>query len=177
MRIWNNYNLKYFHLQCSFSCITSLSGMSMWRRQRQKLHEISKYLFQILAMPLYTLVTSSLLGKLKVAEGHKLFISVVPKLREQSQINYWLARAIWALNPQLIISNSNLAGKRNDLLSIIYESNLIKADIFDFASMQFEKFCKLACSSHRNEFKEFDIYKHRLATIFSVITIEKIRIR
>lgn len=63
------------------------------------------------------------------------------------------------------------------MLTIIHESNLIKADIFDFASIQFEKFCKLACSAHRKEFKEFDIYKHRLATIFSVITIEKIRIR
>ena len=80
------------------------------------------------------IATSSLLCKLKVSEEHKLsfqnnckdfIIGVVPKLREQSLLKYKLTRAISALNPQLIISNSNLAGKRmNDLLAIIHEFNL-----------------------------------------------------
>ena len=67
------------------------------------------------------------------------------------------ARAISALNPELTISNSNLAGNRmNDLPIILHESNLIKADISDRSSMQFGNFYKLA-SSTNNGFKEFDM--------------------
>ena len=52
---------------------------------------------------------------------------------------------------------------------------MIKADISDCASMQFENFCKLPSSTHKNEFKEFDIYKHKLHSLLSAITIKKIR--
>ena len=100
------------------------------------------------------IATSWWSGELNVSEGHKLnirdecqdfFIGVVSKLREQSPLKYRLTRAISALNPELTISNSNLAGKEmNDLLTILHESNLIKGDKSDHASMQIEKnFCKL----------------------------------
>lgn len=57
-----------------------------------------------------------------------------------------------------MILNSILVGKKmNDLLTILHEFNLIKADISDSPSMQFEIFCKLASSTHKNEFKEFNI--------------------
>ena len=45
----------------------------------------------------------------------------------------------------------------NGLLTILHESNLIKADISDRASMRFKNFSKLTSSIH-NDFKEFDIY-------------------
>ena len=41
---------------------------------------------------------------------------------------------------------------------------MVKADISDFASMQFEKFRELASCTHNNDFKEFHLCKHRLNT-------------
>ena len=62
----------------------------------------------------------------------------------------------------------------NDFITILHESKLIKVDISDHASMQFENFCKLASSTRKNEFKEFGICRHRLDTfLFSVIIIKE----
>ena len=77
---------------------------------------------------------------------------------EQSPLKIQTHKSISALNPEHTISNSNLVGKRiNGLLTILHESNLIKADISDRASMRFKNFSKLTSSVH-NDFKEFDIY-------------------
>ena len=112
------------------------------------------------------IATSSRSGESRVSKWHNsIFETSVMislywyyfKAQGAKSVKMQYARAISALNPELTISNSNLAGNRmNDLPIILHESNLIKADISDRSSMQFGNFYKLA-SSTNNGFKEFDM--------------------